>query len=257
MAAQRSEQIRDRTQVRVRFIVQARMGSSRLPGKIARELAGRSLLARVIERLQLCTEYLDDWRHPRLEFMVATTLDLADDWTIAECRRLGIRSFRGSSDDVLDRYLAASADLRPNDIVIRATADNPFYCPQRVAAVLRRHRGSRFEYTSIDNLSYVVPEVMRVAALWRMARVARDAECREHVTPYFRRTRQAIPLKVEQLPQRWLGLRPEIRLTVDTLPEYEAAQRVYDHLANSLQPFSLEEVYRYLDRRHGPRRRAA
>lgn len=219
-------------------------------------LAGHTLLARVVERLQACRQFLDLRSGPNLQFMVATTMDLADDWTTSEGRRLGCQVFRGSSEDVLARYLAASADLRPTDIVIRATADNPFYCPSRTAGILRRHLASRLEYTSIRNLSYVVPEVMRADALRRMAKVAGDAECREHVTPYFRRTKHAIPLHVQQLPQRWQGLRPEIRLTVDTLPEYEAAQRIYDHLSAAGRQFSLEDVYNYLDERHGNRRAA-
>ncbi|MDA7977973.1 MAG: hypothetical protein MPJ50_04280 [Pirellulales bacterium] len=239
-----------------RVIVQARMGSHRLPGKISRPLAGRSLLSRVLERLRQCKEHLDETQQQTLQFVVATTMDLADDWTVRECRRMGVTFFRGSSEDVLARYLAASADLHPNDIVIRATADNPFYCPLRTAAVIRRHRGSRTDYTCVRGLSYVVPEVMRVGALRQMGQVARDPECREHVTSYFRREVSQGQFRVEQLPLRWRGLRPEIRLTIDTPAEYQAAQRLYDHLAVSRQAFPLEDVYRYLDEQHGARRAA-
>lgn len=273
-----------------RIIIQARMGSSRLPAKISRPLAGHSLLARVVERLQACRNWmstndlgstLGGWNPnaggwgrsaaeppaipftttsagPRLplQLCVATTLDIADDWTVSECRRLGVPCFRGASLDVLDRYLGASADLRDSDLVIRATADNPFYCPQRTAAIIRRHRGSRAEYTCIAGLSYVVPEVMRAGALRAMATFAHDAECREHVTPYFRRPVGEAHFHVEQLPPTWLGLQPDVRLTVDTLTEAERAAGIYGRVGNAGRAFTLEDVYRDVAGER-PRRKAA
>ena len=143
---------------RVRIVIQARVGSTRFPDKIMAPLAGEPMLAHVVRRLQATGQYL-----PRgleaMETMVATTVAADDDLTEQLCRSIGVACHRGAAEDVLARYLAAAADLDDDDIVIRATADNPVYCPQRTARILSVHRQAKAEYTCIRNLSYVVPEV--------------------------------------------------------------------------------------------------
>ena len=99
-----------------------------------------------------------------LRVMVATSTSAADDATAAICRDLQVGCFRGSEDDVLDRYLQATAELDDEHLVVRATADNPLYCPVRTAKIILHHAASGADYTSIDNLSYVVPEVMKAGA---------------------------------------------------------------------------------------------
>ena len=82
---------------------------------------------------------------------------------------------------VLARYVDATADLADDDLVVRATADNPFYCPRRSKLIVAEHENERADYTCVERLSYVVPEVMTAGALRRMASLAWSAECREHV----------------------------------------------------------------------------
>src|SRR5581483_12157067 len=104
----------------VRVVVQARMGSARLPGKVLADLAGHPMLEFVVRRLQAAGA--------GLEVLVATSRSPADDAIDDLCRHLAVPCFRGSETDVLGRYLAATADLADEDVVVRATADNPLYC---------------------------------------------------------------------------------------------------------------------------------
>lgn len=228
---------------KIRIVVQARMNSSRLPGKIAAELARRPMLAFTVGRLQAAARAgvlpADAW-----EIMVATTAASADDVTERMCQSLGVACFRGEESDVLGRYAAASADLAPDDVLVRATADNPLYCPQRAAAIVAEHLARGADYTCIEKLSYVVPEVMQVGALRQMASLATDEHCREHVTPYFRRPNCGF--RVVQLPATWRGLRPEIRLTVDTPAELDRMRWLADALDGELLA-PLERIYQACD----------
>jgi spore coat polysaccharide biosynthesis protein SpsF len=227
------------TQV-ARVVVQARMNSSRLPGKIMAPLAGRPLLAHVVARLQAAARYVEE-TSPRWELLVATSTAPADVATESLCRDLGVTCFRGPEDDVLARYVAATADLADDDLVVRATADNPLYCPPRTAAIVAEHLRCGADYTCIENLSYVVPEVVRIGALRAMARLAVDAHCREHVTPFFRQT--PCSFLVNQLSPTWQGLRPNVRLTVDTPGELEWMRLIFEQFQGDDAPIPLEAVY--------------
>lgn len=223
----------------IRIVVQARMNSSRLPGKIAAEAAGRPMLAYTVGRLQAAASFAkpcaDVW-----EVVVATTDAPADDATERLCTSLGVACCRGDERDVLGRYVAAAADLEASDTLVRATGDNPLYCPIRAAAIVAEHAFNGSDYTCIEKLSYVVPEVMRVGALRRMASLATDDSCREHVTPYFRRP--DCGFRVEQLPATWRGLRPDVRLTVDTPAELSQMRRLLAALDGELLA-PLERIY--------------
>jgi spore coat polysaccharide biosynthesis protein SpsF len=229
----------------VRVVVQARMNSSRLPGKIMSPLAGRPMLAHVVGRLEATSQLTSEIGSARWEVLVATSTARADGATQRFCRELGVACFRGSEDDVLARYVAASDDLTDDDLVVRATADNPLYCPRRTASIVAEHLRTGADYTCIENLSYVVPEVMRAGALRTMARHTIDAHCREHVTPFFRQVPG--PFRVRQLPPSWRGLRPDIRLTVDTQAEYERMAWIFERLGGDDPLFSLEDVYASCD----------
>jgi spore coat polysaccharide biosynthesis protein SpsF len=227
----------------VLVVVQARMDSSRLPGKIAAPLGDLPLLGRVVRRLQAAEAHF----RPGLRVLVATTTNTADDVTASLCNALQVDFFRGSEEDVLDRYLAATAHLDDDRTMLRATADNPLYCPVRTAKIILHHLAGGGDYTSIEDLSYVVPEVMRVGALRAMARRATAAFCREHVTPYFRQHPEEF--RVTRLSPTWEGLRPEIRLTVDTPEELQQMAAIYEALGRDNDTFSLEQVYEFCERR--------
>lgn len=216
-----------------RVVIQARMGSTRFPGKIAKDLGGKPLLAWVVRRLAAAVSL------ERL--VVATSTDERDDATQALCRRLEVACFRGPADDVLARYVAATADLSDDCVVLRATADNPFYCPERTKLLLEEQVRRRASYLCIADLSYVVPEAFTAGALRRMADLARDPYCREHVTPWFRQADRG--LRIVQLPADWQGLRPDIRFTVDTPEQLAGLRRLTGRLGPAAVDASLETLY--------------
>lgn len=224
----------------VRIVIQARMGSHRRPGKILAPLGGVPMLEHVVRRMQAASGYL-----PQLpfEYMVATTELAEDDATAALCESLDVPCLRGPVDDVLARYLAAIADLGDDDLVVRATADNPIYCPARTADLIAHHLQQGNDYTYILNLSHGAPEVVRAGALRSVAHTT-DRYCREHVTPYLRQHPGGF--KVEELPPTWRGMRPEIRLTVDTPEDVARLDRILKAFA---QPVSvpLDAAYRLAD----------
>src|SRR5690242_7584808 len=102
--------------MRVVAIIQARMGSSRLPGKVLMRLANRTVLAHVVQRVK-AIEGVE-------QVIVATTTGHSDDPLVREAAALGVRIFRGSENNVLDRYFSAASEARA-EVVIRVTSDCP------------------------------------------------------------------------------------------------------------------------------------
>jgi spore coat polysaccharide biosynthesis protein SpsF (cytidylyltransferase family) len=162
-------------------IVQARMGSTRLPGKVLADLAGRPVLARVIERTR---------RAQRVDaVVVATTDDPADDPIAALCYQLDVACFRGSEHDVLDRYYQA-ARYHHADAIVRITADCPLIDPQVIDRVITAFVAGKYDYmANINPPTYpdgLDTEICSFAALERSWLAAKLRSEREHVTLYIR-----------------------------------------------------------------------
>ncbi len=222
--------------LRAAIVLQARMGSLRLPGKSLAPIAGRTLLARVVERLRLRAD---------LPVVLATTTLLEDDLLCEEAERLEIAVLRGSADDVLGRYAFAASVLGVSAIV-RATADNPAVdldSPQRTLEILQR---SGADYV----VDYGLPlggtvEAIAVPALVRAAALATDAYDREHVTPFIRR--DARSRAVDSLAPTALR-RPDLRFTVDTADDLDYMRRVYQEAGVNASPAPLEALIAAADR---------
>ena len=165
--------------MKVVAILQARMGSTRLPGKVLLDLAGRTMLARVVRRVR---------RAPGIdEAVVATSVASGDDPIVEECRRLDVACFRGSEPDVLDRYYRAASALQA-DVAVRITADCPLIDPGESGRVIRAFLQRKPDYAS-NILCRTYPrgldtEVMTAATLGRAWREATEPYQRTHVTPY-------------------------------------------------------------------------
>lgn len=166
---------------RIVGIVQARMGSSRLPGKVMLSLGGRPVLEWVLARVL---------RSRRLSaVVVATTRDPRDAPVVETARRMGAAVFRGSENDVLARY-AGAARKSGADIVIRVTSDCPLIDPVLIDRMLARFLAARrWDYFS-NVVRRTFPrgldaEIMTAATLFRAEREARLPYEREHVTPYL------------------------------------------------------------------------
>jgi spore coat polysaccharide biosynthesis protein SpsF len=210
-------------------VVQARMGSTRLPGKILRPLGGRPVLGWVLRAASAAVR-IDD-------VVVATTTEVADDATEGLCRDLGVAVHRGSVEDVLSRFLGAVDDEAPTaDTVVRLTADCPLLDPALVDAAV-----GAFAAADVDYLATTQPrslprgldiEVVSTAALREASAEATGVE-RVHVTPF-----------VYQHPDRFrlagLVFHPDssdLRVTLDTVEDAALLDALIDRLGDRLLPW--------------------
>ncbi len=213
-------------------IVQARMTSTRLPGKVALPLAGVPLLQRVLARVQRIVG-LD-------EVVVAAPEGPAHDRVQELARAMGIRCARGSESDVLARTLAA-AELANASTVVRITSDCPFVNPGVASAVvaMQRTTGVPYARTAFETgfpLGFDV-EAFTIQALREAAQEATDPYEREHVTPFIWR-------RTERFPHLLLDRRPDLRslrLVVDAPPDYELASRLYE-LTPDRESFEIQDL---------------
>ncbi len=220
-------------------IIQARMGSTRLPGKVLMELAGTPVLAWVVRAARATVGVDEVW--------VATSAAAADDAVAAWCATNGVSVHRGSEHDVLGRYAGAMAAAAA-DVVVRITADCPLLDPAVVAQTVRLRA-----MTGVDYASNVDPptwpdgldcEVVTAKALAAAAQEATRASDREHVTPFVRNNRARFPAEtlIAPLP----GLAAE-RWTLDTADDLAFLQAVAAQLPAGRAPSHLE-VLAVLDR---------
>jgi spore coat polysaccharide biosynthesis protein SpsF (cytidylyltransferase family) len=212
-------------------IIQARMGSTRLPNKVLADIDGAPMLARVVRRVRQAKS-IDD-------VVVATSTHPQDDAVEAFCRAEGIACFRGSEDDVLDRYHGA-ARAAGADIVVRISADCPLHDPSVIDAVVKRFDPARHDYVS-NTVDRTYPdgldtEVFSIAALERAWREARWSSEREHVTPYI--WKQPNLFRIEQVTQpRNLS---DLRWTVDEPRDLALVRELYRRLGSD--GFSMDDV---------------
>lgn len=217
------------------IIVQARMTSTRLPGKVVKKVLGKPLLEYQIERLKRVK--LAD------EIVVATTINEADQPVVNLCDRISVPYFRGSEADVLSRYHGA-AKARQAHTVVRLTADCPIIDPHVVDRVIGFYlnHDSKFDYVS-NCLLRTYPrgmdtEVFSFRALNEAFNEATEQQDREHVTPFMYRQPQRYRLAnvsyhEDQSHHRW---------TVDTQEDFELIMRIIEALYQIKREFCLEDV---------------
>lgn len=217
--------------MKVVAIVQARVGSTRFPGKVLAELCGKTLLDVLIARLQHSTRVN--------QILVATSVSHADELLVQLLKANGISVFCGSERDVLQRY-ADAARFVDADVVIRITGDCPIVDPRLVDQAVDCLIDGRVDYvTNADPPSFpdgFDVEVFTSDALYRAESRAELAEDREHVTPYFRHSGEF----------RCLSIRSDrdhshLRLTVDEPVDLDVVRKVFAYFAPSID-FSLNDV---------------
>lgn len=220
-------------------IIQARMGSTRLPGKVLLDLSGEPMLTRVVHRVQRA-RWVD-------EVMIATTTHPADEAIARLCAAHGWPCARGSQEDVLDRYYQAAVASQA-DVVVRITSDCPLIEPTVIDRVVKEilAHPSEIDYASNVQPPRTFPrgldvEAMRFEALARAWREDTNMAWREHVTPYiyrhperFRILNIVNPVELSYL--RW---------TVDTPEDYELVRRVYAYFDDDA--FSWRDVLSLLE----------
>jgi spore coat polysaccharide biosynthesis protein SpsF len=230
--------------VRVVAVIQARMGSSRLPGKILLEIAGSPMLKRVVERVQKA-KTVD-------QVVVATTVESSDGEVAKFCEDQGFVYVRGDLEDVLDRHLLAARTFDA-DIIVRITADCPLMDPKvidrTVTAFMEEYPQAQFGTNrGKDRIERTYPigmdvEVMTREALEMAHEEAREAYHREHVTPFLYEARgrfgkTSVDAEEDYGSQRW---------AVDTPEDLEFVRAIYNRLSDQ-EDFGFEDVIALLKR---------
>jgi glutamate-1-semialdehyde 2,1-aminomutase len=202
-------------------IVQARMGSTRLPNKVMKKINGVPMIELLLNRLSQSKE-LD-------QVLVATSIDAKNNLLVKHVRALGYVCEQGSEDDVLERYVKA-AKAHQADVVVRITGDCPLVDPELVDECIRRFRRDHVDYFSNTNPpSYpdgLDIEVVALAALEQAMRESNKAFDREHVTPYVREIGR-FNTSGMQNNEDLSGL----RWTVDESTDFEVITNVFTHFA--------------------------
>ena len=212
-------------------IIQARMGSTRLPGKVLLGLAGEPMLARVVARVR---------RARRVdEVLVATTTETPDEALAALCAERGWLCFRGNETDVLDRYYRAASG-RGAEVVVRITSDCPLIDPAVIDAAIEGRELQQADYcANVVRRTYprgLDVEVFTMAALETAWREDDKPEWREHVTQFILHHPERFELTnmshdEDHSDRRW---------TVDTPEDFELMGKIYGHFGHD--EFSWNEV---------------
>ncbi|MDD2889009.1 MAG: glycosyltransferase family protein [bacterium] len=217
-------------------IIQARVGSTRLPGKVFLELEGKKVLEHIIERVK-SSKFIED-------IVVATTVSKKDLEIVKFCSSIGISVYCGSEEDVLDRYYQTARLFKMKHIV-RITSDCPLMDPKVIDKVLNLHLRKKSDYTS-NTLEETYPdgqdvEIFTFEALkiaWMNAKLPSE---REHVTPYIRKNskfkKSNLKCNKDYSNKRW---------TLDNPEDYEFIKKVYENLYNKRKLFGMKEVLEYI-----------
>lgn len=225
------------TLMRIITIIQARMGSSRLPGKVLLKLGNKTVFEQVLSRV-MASRLGND-------IVLATTVDKRDLPLVNLCSSLGVSVYCGSENDVLDRYYQA-ARLFEADIVVRITSDCPVIDPKVIDEVISLHLNSGADYTS-NTLMELYPdgqdtEVFTFNALkyaWKHAELSSE---REHVTPYIKKHHElfkfsSLEYKEDLSKKRW---------TLDDKEDFEFLTCIYNHLYSENNLFGMDAILKLL-----------
>jgi len=220
------------TRATVNAIIQARMGSTRLPGKVLMEVNGQTVLSHVVERVR---------RASLVQFaVIATTTSAADEPIVSECRRIGVPCFRGPEHDVLDRYLQTARHFGC-EAVLRITSDCPLIDPELIDDLVGAFAERRPDFAcNVAPRTYprgLDAEIFTAEALQRAWQLADAPHQREHVTPIFYERRdlfQTISVGGDRdySSYRW---------TLDALDDLHLIRAIYRHFSND-RSFSWRDV---------------
>ena len=214
--------------MKVVVIIQARMGSTRLPGKVLKKISGKPMLAHVINRV-LAARGID--------YVCIATTKLSRDKTIVNlAKEMGVHVFKGDEDDVLSRYHGAAQQLEA-DLIVRVTSDCPLYDPTLLDEMLiardRLVRENHVIHYYSNTLNRTYPrgldtEILTRSTLERIVAEATDPKAREHVTWHIYQHPDTYKLKNHSQPDHRDD--SSMRWTVDTIEDLEFVRLVYRRL---------------------------
>lgn len=227
--------------MRVVIISQARMTSTRLPGKVLKEVLGKPLLSYQIERLKRAA--LAD------EVVIATSENKSDDAIVELCERMGVQYNRGSEHDVLERYYETARKYKA-DAVVRVTADSPLIDPREIDRVIGYYLENRDQYDYVSNvIERTFPrgmdtEIFSMQALETAFKQAKDQSEREHVTLHIYKNSQRFRLanvsnSIDLSFLRW---------TVDEPDDFKLIKIILEVIYPETPNFSMNDILALLER---------
>jgi len=218
-------------------IIQARMGSTRLPGKVMMKIVGRPMLWHVINRLK---------HAKRLDDTVIATTTLNEDKTILKlASEMGVKGYAGSEDDVLDRYYQAAIRYKA-DVIVRITADCPLIDPTVIDRAIEFYLNHDFDYvgtgikpTYPDGLDTEVLSFNALERAWKEASLASEVE---HVTPYIKKNPQLFDIKNVENDKDLSYM----RWTVDEERDLKFVREIYKRLYIEGKIFYMDDILNLL-----------
>ncbi len=217
----------------INVILQARFSSSRLPGKVLKKIVNKPMLALQIERIKEA-KLID-------KIIVATSVNKDDDAIEELCRKLSISCYRGSLDDVLDRYWQTSKQF-PSRHIVRLTGDCPLIEPCIIDQVITLHLAQKADYTS-NCFTPCLPdgldvEILTKAALGKSWQQAEKPSEREHVTQYILNNEELFNFaNYQHTPDLSMH-----RWTVDEPEDFELIDKIYQHFYPNTSHFTMEDI---------------
>ncbi|USZ71464.1 cytidylyltransferase domain-containing protein [Natronosalvus halobius] len=230
---------------KVTATIQARVGSSRLPGKVMYPLNGEPAIGHVTRRVQAAEQVTN--------VVVATSTEPQDEVIYRSAPLCDADVLRGSESDVLSRFVQIVEQHDP-DIVVRITGDCPLIDPRTIDAVTTRLVETGSDYAT-NVLKRTFPRGLDVEAFTKNSfeKIQIDAteqHHREHVTPYYHENQDQFRLENvtsdEVFNQEWMHNRTDLRLTLDEGPDYEVLRQVYDNVAYD-EILPIQDAVRYVD----------
>ena len=225
--------------MKVRAIIQARMGSSRLRGKTLSPVLGIPLLKRV-HSVVLNLNLTDD-------ILIATSNLEEDDPIEAYAESfLNCKYVRGSSENVLSRFIKGCDNMNDDDTIIRITADNLFYQKDICHQLLVKHEKFKYDYSGIEGLSHMVCELIRVGALKSLKNQPLNNYEKEHVTPHFINNPKKYRLNLVNAND--FGLQKDLSslLTIDTEQDRDRVENLLISFQKKNMHFTLKNIYNWL-----------
>ncbi len=227
--------------MKIGAIIQARMGSTRLQGKVMKNLQGKTVLEHVIERVKQ-SKLID-------EIIIATTTNGRDTVIEDEALRCGVKVFRGSEEDVLSRYYYAAKEY-DLDVIVRITSDCPLIDPKIVDEIIEIYKENNFDIVTNagnDLANRTFPRGLDAEAfsfnfLEKAHNNATEKYQREHVTPYIYETSNNIYYYKNQTDYS------KYRWTLDTEEDFELIKEIYNNLYQGSHDFYLNDIIKLLEK---------
>lgn len=225
--------------MKVRAIIQARMGSSRMRGKTLSSISGQVLLKQVYKTV-LNLHITDD-------IVIATTNLEEDDPIESYCiNYLNSKIIRGSSNNVLSRFVDACFELDDEDTIIRITADNIFYQKEICNNLIEIHLKENLDYTGIKGLSHISCELIKVSALRKTLNEQLSDYDKEHVTPFFINNPGKFEIRLIDPTDFDLNNRLDALLTIDSKKDRVRVEKMMKEFEKNRINYTQKNLYNWL-----------